>query len=213
MKQASDEERQAIWETLLFYSNRGLNSRPQEAGDAAASYKHELLPDPAADQGGVPASRAEANAPFAHRQADKEDRLKFCVQHVHKAADGRQSLQSQTLPRNVKELIEEVHLAFEATKATKLNRTLVTLQLMMQHIMRRGGSNDFRLTHFKKDHLLREGRLSSSLSCDSQLYFDTLAAPVRLRLPYVIVLVDLSTSVTANNNEAELCAIFFHSVA
>ncbi|ETN02511.1 hypothetical protein PPTG_16464 [Phytophthora nicotianae INRA-310] len=84
--------------------------------------------------------------------------------------DSIQSLQSQTRPRNVEDLIEEVHLGFEATKATTLNKTFVTLQLMIQHIMRRCGGNECRLTYIKKDHLLREpaeGALAIS-SADQQ---------------------------------------------
>ncbi|ETL82591.1 hypothetical protein L917_17270 [Phytophthora nicotianae] len=46
-----------------------------------------------------------------------------------------QSLQSQTIPRNVEQLIDEVSLAFEATAADTLEKTFVTLQLMMKHIM------------------------------------------------------------------------------
>ncbi|ETO65755.1 hypothetical protein F444_16988 [Phytophthora nicotianae P1976] len=99
--------------------------------------------------------------------------------------DSIQSLQSQTRPRNVEDLIEEVHLGFEATKATTLNKTFVTLQLMIQHIMRRCGGNECRLTYIKKDHLLRERNLPISLPCNSQLYYDTLAAiaPPSLHVP------------------------------
>ncbi|KAF4148242.1 putative DDE-like endonuclease [Phytophthora infestans] len=51
--------------------------------------------------------------------------------------------------------IKEVNLAFEDTSVGTLERTFVTLQLMMKHITHCRGDNAFRLTHFNKDRLLR----------------------------------------------------------
>ncbi|KUF78922.1 hypothetical protein AM588_10000086 [Phytophthora nicotianae] len=92
-----------------------------------------------------------------------------------------QSLQSVTVPRTAEDLISEVERAFASTTTTTLNKTFLSVQLIMQSIMRHNGGNAFGLSHIQKDKLLRAGELPDSLSCDPALYRATLAKVVPQR--------------------------------
>jgi hypothetical protein len=81
-----------------------------------------------------------------------------------------QSLQDRTTPRTEEQLIAEVERAYWASSPEILNKTFLTLQYMMEHIMKHEGKNDFRLGHIKKDALLRANDLPVSLSCDPATY-------------------------------------------
>ncbi|ETP44333.1 hypothetical protein F442_09062 [Phytophthora nicotianae P10297] len=48
-------------------------------------------------------------------------------------------------------------MAFASTTTTTLNKTFLSVQLIMQNIMRHNGGNAFRLSHIQKDKLLRAG--------------------------------------------------------
>ncbi|ETM97175.1 hypothetical protein PPTG_20473 [Phytophthora nicotianae INRA-310] len=50
-----------------------------------------------------------------------------------------QSLQSVTVPRTAEDLISEVEMAFASTTTTTLNKTFLSVQLIMQSIMRHNG--------------------------------------------------------------------------
>ncbi|ETP39281.1 hypothetical protein F442_13242 [Phytophthora nicotianae P10297] len=92
-----------------------------------------------------------------------------------------QSLQSVTVPRTAEDLISEVERAFASTTTTTLNKTFLSVQLIVQSIMRHNGGNAFGLSHMQKDKLLRAGELPDSLSCDPALYRATLAKVVPQR--------------------------------
>ncbi|GMG16319.1 unnamed protein product [Phytophthora fragariaefolia] len=79
-----------------------------------------------------------------------------------------QSLQSQTTPRTIPELIQEVENAFNKTSADTLNKTFLTLQHVMEHIMNSNGGNDYRLGHLHKNKLMRTDSLPTSLPCDAR---------------------------------------------
>ncbi|GMF34054.1 unnamed protein product [Phytophthora fragariaefolia] len=83
-----------------------------------------------------------------------------------------QSLQCRTVPRTTEELIAEVRRAFNSTTADTLNKTFLTLQLVMRQIMNCGGHNDFRLGHMHKDRLLAAGTLHDAIPCDVQTVID-----------------------------------------
>ncbi|KAG1696586.1 hypothetical protein DVH05_018279 [Phytophthora capsici] len=128
----------------------------------------------------------------------KTDRLKWCLlyekwfyvkkigQKVYlltghngtPCEDAIQSLQSVTVPRTAEDLILEVEMAFASTTTTTLNKTFLSVQLIMQSIMRHNGGNAFCLSHTQKDKLLRAGELPDPLSCDPALFWATLAKVV-----------------------------------
>ncbi|GMF41128.1 unnamed protein product [Phytophthora fragariaefolia] len=83
-----------------------------------------------------------------------------------------QSLQCRTVPRTTEELIAEVRRPFNSTTADTLNKTFLTLQLVMRQIMSCGGCNDFRLGHMHKDRLLAAGTLHDAIPCDVQTVID-----------------------------------------
>ncbi|KAF4044548.1 hypothetical protein GN244_ATG03093 [Phytophthora infestans] len=141
MKQATDEERRMLWETLLLHSkcgqldhgnitwiadqlqygrkvvlrirHQGIGSmgprkaavvkfrasargtkqvdrralRPQNPADAPARDEHKLLSYPAAYQRMIPASGPERTKLLLTAK-HKEDRMRFCIEHVNQAADG-----------------------------------------------------------------------------------------------------------------------------
>ncbi len=76
-----------------------------------------------------------------------------------------QALQSRTSPKNIPQLIKEVLLAFSKTTAETLNKTFLTLQVMMESIMINHGGNGFSLCHIKKDHLARINALPVCIEC------------------------------------------------
>ncbi|ETP11796.1 hypothetical protein F441_12720 [Phytophthora nicotianae CJ01A1] len=72
-------------------------------------------------------------------------------------------------------------MTFASTTTTTLNTTFLSIQLIMQSIMRHNGGNALRLSHIQKDKLLRAGELPDSLSCDPALFRATLAKVVPQR--------------------------------
>ncbi|KAE9261984.1 hypothetical protein PF008_g32720 [Phytophthora fragariae] len=97
-----------------------------------------------------------------------------------------QTLQSKTHPRTTVDLIKEVKLAFEETTAATPNKTFLSLQAVMEQIMRCGGSNNYKLGHMHKDKLLRAGTLPISLPCDVNVFLnarDAILQPVTASIP------------------------------
>ncbi|KAE9015550.1 hypothetical protein PR001_g14874 [Phytophthora rubi] len=89
-----------------------------------------------------------------------------------------QSLQSFTTPRSTVDLIKEVEEAFQNTTYTTLNKTFLSIQLIMANIMKHDGGNSFPLSHFHKDKLLRAGKLLVAIPCDAALYLSALSKVV-----------------------------------
>ncbi|GMF49676.1 unnamed protein product [Phytophthora fragariaefolia] len=106
-----------------------------------------------------------------------------------------QSLQSQTTPRTIPELIQEVENAFNKTSADTLNKTFLTLQHVMEHIMSSNGGNDYRLGHLHKNKLMRTDSLPTSLPCD--------ARPLT-NAPPCFPLQQVGTSLQPKSNQAPL---------
>ncbi|KAE8988766.1 hypothetical protein PR001_g21952 [Phytophthora rubi] len=87
-----------------------------------------------------------------------------------------QSLQSHTSPQTTEDLIKEVELAFAETTAETLNKTFLTLQLVMKEIMTNEGRNNYRLTHMHKDKLINAGQLPTTLMRDAEILFSAHSA-------------------------------------
>ncbi|ETN22282.1 hypothetical protein F441_06135 [Phytophthora nicotianae CJ01A1] len=78
-----------------------------------------------------------------------------------------QSVQSRTTSCTIQDIIQEVEHACEIMTAETLNKTFLTLPLVMKEIMNCEGRNDYKLAHFHKDKLIRAGKLPASLQCDT----------------------------------------------
>jgi hypothetical protein len=85
-----------------------------------------------------------------------------------------QSLQHKEAPNSIDELVKAVENSFEAFSTVKSNRIFLTLQSCMIEIMKKGGSNKYKLQHLKKKKLERQGKLPTRLKCDATLVEDVL---------------------------------------
>ncbi|KAE8973997.1 hypothetical protein PF005_g26101 [Phytophthora fragariae] len=96
-----------------------------------------------------------------------------------------QSLQSHTSPRTTEDLIKEVELTFAETTAETLNKTFLTLQLVMKEIMTNEGRNNYRLPHIHKDKLINAGQLPTTLMCDAEILFSAHSAIAMLSVEQI----------------------------
>ncbi|KAL3624852.1 hypothetical protein CASFOL_031520 [Castilleja foliolosa] len=85
-----------------------------------------------------------------------------------------QSLQYKEAPKNVDELVNAVHHAFDVFPSVKSNHIFLTLQLCMVEIMRANGANKYKIPHINKSMLEREGRLPTQMRCDRELLQEVL---------------------------------------
>ena len=79
-----------------------------------------------------------------------------------------ESLQQQRTSNNLNELIENVRTVFADYESYKLNDVFLTLQTVLQEIIRRDGSNKFHAPHINKARLRREGNLPNVIALDAQ---------------------------------------------
>ena len=70
-----------------------------------------------------------------------------------------QSLQQKIRSKNIEELVEAVEQSFEACSSHSLNKVWLTHQRVMEEIIRKAGSNQYKLPHMNKDKLYRQGQL------------------------------------------------------
>lgn len=77
--------------------------------------------------------------------------------------------------RNLRELVNNVTEAFWNFDPVQLNKIWLTYQQCMIEIMRCEGKNTYKLPHMKKDQLIRQNRLPTSLRIPHDLYASTLA--------------------------------------
>ena len=82
-----------------------------------------------------------------------------------------QSLQHETCPRTVADLVQVVEESFEEYAAEKVNYIFLTLQ----SCMKTGGDNIYKIPHMKKSTLDRENRLPLQISCDVSLVQSVMA--------------------------------------
>ncbi|XP_050875083.1 uncharacterized protein LOC127078694 [Lathyrus oleraceus] len=80
-----------------------------------------------------------------------------------------QSLQQKEVVNSADELIQVVENAYESFDIKSSNKIFLTLQSCMVEIMKKKGSNDYKIPHMKKDVLLTQGRLPTQLKCDREL--------------------------------------------
>mmetsp|Transcript_991 Transcript_991/g.1748 ORF Transcript_991/g.1748 Transcript_991/m.1748 type:complete len:220 (+) Transcript_991:3956-4615(+) len=77
-----------------------------------------------------------------------------------------QSLQHQSAPRTVDELITIVQDSFQQLHHSTLNNTFLTLQTCMEECILHNGNNNYKIRHMSKQRLEREGRLPISIDCN-----------------------------------------------
>ena len=73
-----------------------------------------------------------------------------------------QALQYRAECKNIQELLREVDAAFHALPVETLDDVFLTLQKVLECIMKVGGSNKYKLPHARKKKLRREGTLPGS---------------------------------------------------
>ncbi|VFQ62510.1 unnamed protein product [Cuscuta campestris] len=80
------------------------------------------------------------------------------------------SIQDQSAPRNLSELINAVTTAFQDIPHEKLNNVFLTLQGVMGEVLKNRGGNNFRIPHIGKAMLAREGRLPDNVGVTQEVY-------------------------------------------
>lgn len=98
-------------------------------------------------EGGI--SSSSINLPTAQTQTHVLDRGFFNSIH---------SLQDQTTPGTVGDLVAEVKRTFWAQKSENLDRVWLTLQTILQEIMLSRGDSTFKLQHATKQTAARNGQ-------------------------------------------------------
>lgn len=74
-----------------------------------------------------------------------------------------QALYYKSSPRNVRQLIELVQESYEEYPADRINRIWLTLQGVMNEIIKCNGGAHYKLPHMNKDRLERLGLLPETL--------------------------------------------------
>ncbi|KAL6557050.1 hypothetical protein OROHE_006926 [Orobanche hederae] len=80
-----------------------------------------------------------------------------------------QSLQVETVARNVDELLTAVDSSFKTLSHVALNKVFLTLQGVMVEIMKVRGHNNYTVPHMKKDALMRLNILPTDLEVEINL--------------------------------------------
>lgn len=80
-----------------------------------------------------------------------------------------QALQQKKVTRTVDELIQAVQTSFDEFSSVDSNKIFLTLQSCMIEIMKVKGSNKYKTPHMKKDVMLRQATLPTTLNCDQEL--------------------------------------------
>ena len=94
-----------------------------------------------------------------------------------------QSLQYQSFPQTLDDLIKEVKIAFKGFDPELNKYSWITLQSCMVEVLRRKGGNNYTIPHMKKRSLDRQGVLPELLQVDKELiaevvsYLDSITIP------------------------------------
>jgi hypothetical protein len=76
---------------------------------------------------------------------------------------------NDTVSNDEEQLIQHVLNAFNLFPRVKINHTWLTLQSCLNEIIEKHGGNDYKIPHYGKERLEREGRLPMSLEVTQQL--------------------------------------------
>ncbi|VFQ74793.1 unnamed protein product [Cuscuta campestris] len=80
------------------------------------------------------------------------------------------SLQDQSGPRSLDDLISAVTTAFEELSHEKLNNVFLTLQGVMSQVLATNGGNQFKIPHIGKTKLARQGTLPQNLGVSIEVF-------------------------------------------
>ncbi|CAM9105717.1 unnamed protein product [Pylaiella littoralis] len=90
------------------------------------------------------------------------------------------SLQDQTNPKNIYELVQAVRVAWERDPPNVLNRVWLSLLACLEQITLAGGYNDYKLPHLPKGRLENAGTLQWHLECSEEAWAKAAAALAEL---------------------------------
>lgn len=82
-----------------------------------------------------------------------------------------QALQYRAECKSIRDLLREVNAAFHALPVEKLDDVFLTLQKVLECVMKAGGSNKFKLPHARKKKLRKEGTLPVSFGVDAAVVY------------------------------------------
>jgi hypothetical protein len=85
-----------------------------------------------------------------------------------------QSLTLESAPNTLQELIESVEVAFDSYDVDKLDKVFVTLQSVLEEVMKDEGGMGYKIPHMNKDKMVKEKSLPRALKVDGELYQKTL---------------------------------------
>lgn len=111
-----------------------------------------------------------------------------------------QSVQYRASCYNVDQLIDAVNEAFDNMPTDTLNRVFLTLQSVMELIMKYDGCNRYKLPHMNKDKLSLSGPLPVSISCTSDLHHAALRFLGR-RYSHKPICIHISFLICSNNKK------------
>ena len=74
-----------------------------------------------------------------------------------------QSLQQKERTQTIQDLIDRVQVCYQEYDWRKLNNAFLTLQCVLNEILKDNGGNDYKLPHINKAQLERNGELPSSI--------------------------------------------------
>ncbi|KAI9128224.1 hypothetical protein K1719_001217 [Acacia pycnantha] len=80
-----------------------------------------------------------------------------------------QALQHKEAPKIIDDLISVVKKSYDNLSSFETNKIFLTLQATMVEVMKVGGSNKYKLPHWYKNVLQREGGLPSQFQCDASI--------------------------------------------
>ncbi|KAJ4451708.1 hypothetical protein ANN_03178 [Periplaneta americana] len=87
-----------------------------------------------------------------------------------------QSLQHQSAPQTIEELIAAIETAFSQLTRDKLNNVFLTLQFNLNEIMKVNGGNNYKIPHMQKAQLDHLNILPSRLECLRNIYDEATVA-------------------------------------
>ncbi|ETW05258.1 hypothetical protein H310_04222 [Aphanomyces invadans] len=81
-----------------------------------------------------------------------------------------QSLQHHTASYTIEELVLAVSKAYDDLDPLVLDKTFMTLQKVMECVLKMDGDNVYKIPHANKDKLLKNGPLCQRVQCDEETY-------------------------------------------
>ena len=81
-----------------------------------------------------------------------------------------QSLQYREATPDIQSLVVAVEKSYASLSPTKLDDTFMTLQKVLECIIKYGGGNEYAIPHMNKKKLRKENKLPVAFTCDEEIY-------------------------------------------